>query len=75
MHYPRSGCEGVAGGETTVAQKATIMKSTMALSTDTSGRALWVDIGWPARDERLVTVAEANAHRVGGATSQLPDVR
>jgi hypothetical protein len=68
VHYPRPGCEGVAGGETTVAQKGTIMKSTMVLSTDTSGRTLRVDIGWPARDERLVTVAEANAHRVGRAT-------
>ena len=65
----------VAGGETTVAQKGTIMKSTMVLSTDTSGRTLWVDMGWPACDERLVTVAEANAHRVGGAASQLLDVR
>jgi hypothetical protein len=45
------------------------------LSTDTSGRTLWVDIGRLACDERLVTVAEANAHTVGGATSQLPDVR
>jgi hypothetical protein len=43
------------------------MKSTMVLSTGTSGRTLRVDMGWPARDERLVTVAEANAHRVGGA--------
>jgi hypothetical protein len=66
---------GVAGGETTVAQKVTIMKSTMVLSADTLGRTLWVDMGWPACDERLVTVPEANAHRVGGATSQLPDVR
>jgi hypothetical protein len=66
---------GVAGDETTVAQKGTIMKSTMVVSTDTSGRALWVDIGWPGRDERLVTVTEANAHRVGGATSQFSDVR
>ena len=68
MNYPRPGCEGVAGGETTVTQKGTIVKSTMVLSTDTSGRTLRVDIGWPARDERLVTVAEANAHRVGRAT-------
>jgi hypothetical protein len=51
------------------------MNSTMVLSMDASGRTLWVDMGWPARDERLVTVAEANAHRVGGATTQLPDVR
>jgi hypothetical protein len=42
------------------------MKSTMVLSTDTSGRTLRVDMGWPARDERLVAFAEANAHRVGG---------
>ena len=67
MHDPRPRFKGVAGGETTVAQKGTIMKSTMVLSTDTSGRTLRVDMGWPARDERLVTVAEANAHRVGGA--------
>jgi hypothetical protein len=51
------------------------MNSTMVLSMDASGRTLWVDMGWPACDERLVTVAEANAHRVGGATTQLPDVR
>jgi hypothetical protein len=67
VHYPRPGCVGVAGDETTVAQKGTIMKATMVLSTDTSGRTLRADMGWPARDERLVTVAEANAHRVGGA--------
>ena len=67
MHYPRPGCVGVAGDETTVAQKGTIMKAAMVLSTDTSGRTLRADMGWPARDERLVTVAEANAHRVVGA--------
>jgi len=67
VHYPRPRCVGVASGETTVAQKATIMNSTMVLSADTSGRTLRVDMGWPARDERLVTVAEANAHRVVGA--------
>jgi hypothetical protein len=43
----------------TVAQKATIMKSAVVLSTDTSGRILWVDMGWAACDERLVTVAES----------------
>jgi hypothetical protein len=37
------------------------MNSTMVLGTDTSGRTLWVDMGWPACDERLVTVAEATA--------------
>ena len=68
MHYPRSGCEGVAGGETTAALKGTTMKSTMVLSTDISGRTLRVDMGWPACDERLVTVAAA--HTVGGATSE-----
>ena len=67
--------KGVAGGETTVAQKGTIMNSTMLLSTDTLGRTLRVDMGSPACNERLVTVAEANALRVGGATTQLPDVR
>ena len=50
------------------------MKSTMVLSTDTSGRPPRVDMGWPACDERLVTVAEANAYRVGGAITQLPNV-
>ena len=39
------------------------------------GRTLWVDMGWLACDERLVNVAEANALRVGGATTRLPDVR
>ena len=70
MHYPRSGCEGVAGGETTAALKGTTMKSTMVLSTDISRRTPRVDMGWPACDERLVTVAEATAHTVGGATSE-----
>jgi len=61
---------GVAHSETTVARKGTIMNSTMVLvlTTDTLGRALLVDVGWPARDERLVTVAEANAFRIGGPT-------
>jgi hypothetical protein len=74
VHYPRPRCEGVAGGATTVAQKATIMKSTMVLSTDTSGRTLRVDMGWPACDERLVTVAEAQCAQGRWSTSQLPDV-
>jgi hypothetical protein len=39
------------------------------------GRTLWVDMGWPACDERLATVAEANRLRVGRATTRLPDVR
>ena len=43
------------------------MNSTMVLGTDTSGRTLWVDIGWPACDERLVTVAEATAADRGTA--------
>lgn len=38
-------------------------------------RTLWADVGWPACDERLATAAEANAHRAGGATSQLLDLR
>ncbi len=67
--------ESVAGGETTVAQEGTIVNSTMLLSTDTLGRTVWVDMGWLACDERLVTVAEANALRVGGATTRLPDLR
>ena len=75
MHYPRSGCEDVAGGETTAALKGTTMKSTMVLSTDISGRTLRVDMGWPACDERLVTVAEAQCAQGRWSTSQLPDVR
>lgn len=51
------------------------MKSTVVLTSDSLARPVWVDMGWPACDERLVTVAEAIAHRVGGATSQLPDAR
>jgi hypothetical protein len=51
------------------------MKSTMAVDTDTAGRTLWADLRWPARDERLVTVTEAIAGRVGDAITQLPDVR
>ena len=51
------------------------MKPALVLRTDPLGRAPWLDPGWPACDERLVNFAEANAHRVGGATPQLPDVR
>jgi hypothetical protein len=51
------------------------MKSTMVVDTDTAGRTLWADLGWPACDERLVTVAEAIARRVGDAITQLPDMR
>jgi hypothetical protein len=51
------------------------MKSTMVLTSASCGGAVWVDIGWPACDERLVTVAGAIAGRVGAATSQLPVVR
>jgi hypothetical protein len=51
------------------------MNSTMLLSTDTLGHTQWVDVGWPACDERLVTVAETNALRVSGATTRLPDVQ
>lgn len=51
----------------------TIRKSTKVLSADASGRSLWVDLGWPACDERLVTVAEVILHRIGGAITQLPD--
>ena len=51
------------------------MKSTMVLTSDSWGRPVWVDTGWPACDERLVTVAGAIAHRVGGVTSELSDVR
>jgi hypothetical protein len=46
--------------------RGTIAKSTLVSRTDTSGRTLRLDIGWRACDERLVTVAEANALRVGG---------
>jgi hypothetical protein len=52
-----------------------IVRSTKVLRTDAAGRPRWVDVGWPACDERLVTVAEAISHRFGGAASQLPDVR
>jgi hypothetical protein len=50
------------------------MKSTM-VDTDTADRTLWADLAWPACDERLVTLAEAIARRVGDAITQLPDVR
>ena len=75
MHYPRSGCEGVAGGETTAALKGTTMKSTMVLSTDISRRTPRVDMGWPACDERLVTSAEAKWALSRRCHDQLPDVR
>jgi len=51
------------------------MKSTMVVDTDTAGLTLWADLRWPACDERLATVAEAIAGRVGDALTQLPDVR
>ncbi|HYB39188.1 MAG TPA: hypothetical protein VEF72_28010 [Mycobacterium sp.] len=51
------------------------MNSTTVVGADTTGRTLWVDMGWAACDERLVTVAEANTHRVGDATTRLSDVR
>ena len=61
------------GGEATEAQKGTLMNSTMVEGTDTAGRRLWADLGWPACNERLVTVVEAIARRVGDATTQLPE--
>ena len=67
--------DSVTGGETTAAQEGTIMNSTIVLSTDTSGRTPWVDMGWPACDERLVTVAEVKAPSVGAATTRLPDLQ
>ena len=48
------------------------MNSTTVVGTDTIGRTLWVDMGWPACGERLVTVAEANTHRVGDAITGCP---
>ena len=69
------GCSGVARNEATVANEGTTMKSTVMLTSDSWARPVRVDMGWPACDERLVTVAEAIAHRVAGVTSQLPDVR
>jgi hypothetical protein len=65
----------VTGREATAAKEGTSMKSTMVPTSDSWVRPVLVDMGWPACDERLVTVAEAVAHRVGGATSQLPVVR
>ena len=44
------------------------MKSTLVTS-DTSGRPIWADIGWPACDERLVTFTEANALRIVVSTA------
>jgi alpha-beta hydrolase superfamily lysophospholipase len=65
----------VQRGEMTVAQKGTIMKSAMVLSWANSVRTHGVDMDWQARDERLVTVAEAESLRAGGATSRLIDER
>jgi hypothetical protein len=47
----------------------TIFKGALAM------RTLWVDMGWPACEERLATAAEANAHRAGGVTSLSLDVQ
>jgi hypothetical protein len=41
-------------------------RSTLVLRTDNSGHTMWVDIGWQACDERLVSVAEAKALGGGG---------
>jgi hypothetical protein len=30
----------------------------MVLTTDARGRSVWADVGWPACDERLVTVTD-----------------
>jgi len=51
------------------------MNSTMVLWTDISRRTLWVDVGSPACHERLVTLADAHAHRVGGANNHVTDER
>jgi hypothetical protein len=59
----------------TVAQTGTIMNFTTPSSAYTSGRTPWPDLGWPACDERLVTVTEAHVHGVGANSVQLPDVR
>jgi hypothetical protein len=53
--------------EATVAKEGTIMKSTMVPTSDSWVRPVRVDMGWPACDERLVTVAGAI-----GAESALP---
>ena len=66
---------GVAGGQSTVAQKGTLMDSMPVLRTDSFGRGLWGDLGWPAREERLVTVAEAIAYGIGGASQHVTDER
>jgi len=58
---------GADAGSVTPRKKGTIMNSTKVLSTDTSGRTPRVDIGWPACDERLVSVAEATAADRGTA--------
>ena len=34
------------------------MKSTMVLTTNPRGRPAWADVGWPACDERLVTLTD-----------------
>ena len=50
------------------------MKSTMALSTDNFFRTQRIEIGCRACDERLLTVAEADALRASVGMSQSPDV-
>lgn len=47
-------------------RRETITRSTLVLRTDSSGRAMWVDIGWQACDERLVSLAEAKTLGAGG---------
>jgi hypothetical protein len=64
---------GFDHGCATVPQKGMTMKSTMALSTDNFFRTQRIEIGCRACDERLVTVAEADALRASVGTSPWPD--
>ena len=49
------------------------MQSTMVLRTNVSGCPLGMDAAWRACNERLVTIAEADALKARVDASRLPD--
>jgi hypothetical protein len=48
--------------------------NTMVIASDTSGRAVWLDMGWPASDERLVAASEAGAFGIDCARNYLTEM-
>lgn len=50
------------------------MNNTVVAS-DTSGRVFWLNMGWPASDERLVTASQAGTFGMRCARTYWTDVR